>query len=144
MTLYPYHLGAGISVQHMSADFRHVKVRMGLGWYNRNYVGTQFGGSLYSMRSTRSTMLMLMENLGPTTLCGTRRPASTSSRRAKARCMPRFSIDDALLDEVRRQTTDGEVFAPPQGPDSCDGSGTLVARVDKTRYVRRKPPARRA
>lgn len=36
MTLYPPYLGAGISVQHMSADFRHVKVRMGLGWYNRN------------------------------------------------------------------------------------------------------------
>ena len=63
MTLYPPYLGAGISVQHMSADFRHVKVRMGLGWYNRNYVGTQFGGSLYSMVDP-FYMLMLMENLG--------------------------------------------------------------------------------
>ena len=39
------------------------RVRMGLGWYNRNYVGTQFGGSLYSMTDP-FFMLMIMENLG--------------------------------------------------------------------------------
>ena len=63
LTLYPPYLGAGVRVQALSADFRHAKVRMGLGWYNRNYVGTQFGGSLYSMVDP-FYMLLLMENLG--------------------------------------------------------------------------------
>ena len=36
---------------------------MGLNRLNRNYVGTQFGGSLYAMTDP-FFMLMLMENLG--------------------------------------------------------------------------------
>ena len=63
MNLYPPYLGAGVRVRQISADFRQVQVKMGLGWYNRNYVGTQFGGSLYSMTDP-FFMLMIMENLG--------------------------------------------------------------------------------
>jgi hypothetical protein len=63
MSFYPPYLGAGVRVRHISDDFRDVTVSMGLGWYNRNYVGTQFGGSLYSMVDP-FYMLMLMENLG--------------------------------------------------------------------------------
>lgn len=63
MNLYPPFLGAGIRVRHIAGDFREVRVRMGLNRLNRNYVGTQFGGSLYAMTDP-FFMLMLMENLG--------------------------------------------------------------------------------
>jgi len=63
MNFYPPYLGAGVRIQHIAGDFREVRVKMGLGWYNRNYVGTQFGGSLYSMTDP-FFMLMVMENLG--------------------------------------------------------------------------------
>ena len=43
MNFYPPYLGAGVRIQHIAGDFREVRVKMGLGWYNRNYVGTQFG-----------------------------------------------------------------------------------------------------
>ena len=63
LNFYPPYLGAGVKVRHISSDFREVRVSMGLTWYNRNYVRTQFGGSLYSMTDP-FYMLMLMENLG--------------------------------------------------------------------------------
>ena len=62
MNLYPPFLGRA-SVRHIAGDFREVRVRMGLNRLNRNYVGTQFGGSLYAMTDP-FFMLMLMENLG--------------------------------------------------------------------------------
>ncbi len=49
LNLFPPHLGAGIRVQHISPDLRSVKVAMKLTRWNRNYVGTQCGGSLYGM-----------------------------------------------------------------------------------------------
>lgn len=64
LNFYPPYLGAGVRVRHISADLRLVRVKMVLRWYNRNYVGTQFGGSLYSMVDP-FFVLMLMENLGP-------------------------------------------------------------------------------
>jgi uncharacterized protein DUF4442 len=56
--LYPPYLGAGIRVTRVSHDFREIDVQMGLRWWNRNYVGTHFGGSLYSMIDP-SLMLMV-------------------------------------------------------------------------------------
>ena len=43
---YPPYWGTGIRVLTISSDYRHVIVRMKLRWYNRNWFGHHFGGSL--------------------------------------------------------------------------------------------------
>jgi acyl-coenzyme A thioesterase PaaI-like protein len=55
-------LGAGIRVTRLGPHA--VDVEMKLRRWNRNYVGTHFGGSLYSMTDP-FFMLMPIENLGP-------------------------------------------------------------------------------
>jgi len=143
LSLYPPYLGAGIRVQVLSADFRHAKVRMGLGWYNRNYVGTQFGGSLYSMVDP-FYMLMLMENLGRDYIVWDKAAAIDFISPGKGPVFAEFSIDQALLDEIRQHTASGDKYLPQLQVQIHDGFGTLVARVDKTLYVRRKPQSRQA
>ncbi|MBK9703668.1 MAG: DUF4442 domain-containing protein [Betaproteobacteria bacterium] len=64
MNLWPPFLGAGIKVTRLSADYREIDVRLDLRLLNRNYVGTQFGGSLYAMTDP-FFMLMMLHNLGP-------------------------------------------------------------------------------
>ena len=49
INLWPPFLGAGIRVQHIAPDMRAVDVEMKLGFWNANYVGTHFGGSLFAM-----------------------------------------------------------------------------------------------
>jgi hypothetical protein len=48
LNFYPPFLGAGIRVRR-GADGRTFDVRMKLSAFNRNFVGTHFGGSLYAM-----------------------------------------------------------------------------------------------
>lgn len=84
INLYPPYLGAGIRIARISNDYRDLLVRMKLRFYNRNYVETHFGGSLYAMIDP-FYMLMLMQVLGGTILSGTRPPRSNSSNRAAAR-----------------------------------------------------------
>ena len=55
-----------------------------------------------------------------------------------------FSIDEHLLDDIRQHTADGDKYHPELHVEVRDGSGTLVARVHKTLYVRLKPRARQA
>ena len=64
INLYPPYLGAGIHIARISNDYRDLLVTMKLRFYNRNYVGTHFGGSLYAMIDP-FYMLMLMQMLGP-------------------------------------------------------------------------------
>ena len=143
LNLYPPYLGAGIRVREISPDFRHVRVAMGLSWYNRNYVRTQFGGSLYSMTDP-FYMLMLMNLLGPDYIVWDKAASIDFVSPGKGAVFAEFKVDDALLADVRTRTADGEKYLPELTVEVRDSAGTLVATVHKTLYVRLKPRARQA
>lgn len=143
MNFYPPYLGAGVRIQHIAGDFREVRVKMGLGWYNRNYVGTQFGGSLYSMTDP-FFMLMVMENLGSDYIVWDKAASIDFIAPGKGPVYADFRIEEALLDEIRQRAAGGDKYLPQLHVDVHDGDGTLVARVHKTLYVRLKPRVRQA
>ncbi|MFQ6574820.1 DUF4442 domain-containing protein [Pseudomonas sp. UM16] len=143
LNLYPPYIGAGIRVQSISPDLRQVKVRMGLHWFNRNYVQTQFGGSLYSMVDP-FYMLMLMELLGREYIVWDKAASIDFIAPGKGPVFADLRIDDALLAEIREHTAGGKKYLPRLQVDIRDAAGELVAQVDKTLYVRLKPQARQA
>src|SRR4051812_33729390 len=61
--LYPPFFAAGIRIERISPDFREMDIGMKLHWYNKNYVGTHFGGSLYAMTDP-FFMMILIQKLG--------------------------------------------------------------------------------
>ena len=61
--MWPPLLFAGIKATYLAADYKEARVTLKLRWYNRNYVGVQYGGSLMSMTDPWY-MLMIMHNLG--------------------------------------------------------------------------------
>src|SRR5690606_33616469 len=63
MNFWPPFLGSGISFKVINEESLAFEVRLKLRWYNRNYVGTQYGGSLYSMADPW-LMLILIDALG--------------------------------------------------------------------------------
>jgi hypothetical protein len=143
LNFYPPYLGAGVRVRHISADFHCVQVKMGLGWYNRNYVGTQFGGSLYSMTDP-FFMLMVMECLGRDYIVWDKSASIDFIAPGLGPVFADFRIDAALLADIRAHTANGDKYLPQLHVEVRDGAGTLVARVHKTLYVRLKPRARQA
>lgn len=143
LNLYPPYLGAGIRVQHISPDMRSIRVAMKLTRWNRNYVGTQFGGSLYAMVDP-FYMLLLIERLGRNYIVWDKAASIDFITPGKGPVYAEFHVDDALLDGIRQQTATGKKCLPRLQVDIRDGAGELVARVDKTLYVRLKPQARLA
>ncbi|MGN8259951.1 DUF4442 domain-containing protein [Pseudomonas sp. SMSB3] len=143
LNFYPPYIGAGIRIQHISPDMRSAKVCMKLTRWNRNYVGTQFGGSLYSMVDP-FYMLLLIEQLGREYIVWDKAAAIDFIAPGKGPVYAEFNVDDALLDEIRQQTANGKKYLPRVQVDIRDEAGELVARVDKTLYVRLKPQARQA
>ena len=63
LNIYPPYWGTGIVVSKVAPDFTEIVVQMKKRFYNRNYVDTHFGGSLYSMVDP-FYMLMLINILG--------------------------------------------------------------------------------
>jgi len=137
MNLWPPFLGAGIKVKHIAADFREVVVSMKLRWYNRNYVGTHFGGSLAAMTDP-FYMLMLIHILGSEYTVWDKTSTIDFIAPGRGTVTARFSLDDDQIAEIKNETASGNAYFPELSVDIVNGSEEVVARVNKKLYVRKK------
>jgi acyl-coenzyme A thioesterase PaaI-like protein len=141
MKWWPPFLGAGIRVRRMSDDFREAVVELKLGRFNRNYVGTHFGGSLYAMTDP-FFMVMLLNNLGGEYFVWDKSGSIEYVAPGKGTVRAEFSLSAQRIEEIKAQAASGEKIFPEFAVDVKDEAGEIVARVRKTLYVRLKPRAR--
>jgi acyl-coenzyme A thioesterase PaaI-like protein len=141
VNLWPPLFFTGIRATSISDDFRRVDVTLKLRWYNRNYVGTQFGGSLFAMTDPWY-MLMLMHNLGRDYFVWDKKADIEYIAPGRGHVTAHFHLDDALIDTILASTAEGEKYLPRFTIDIVDADHQLVARVERTLYVRKKPAAR--
>ncbi|HVT61443.1 MAG TPA: DUF4442 domain-containing protein [Thermoanaerobaculia bacterium] len=140
LNLFPPYLGAGIRVRFAPpADGgRAIEVRMRLRFWNRNYVGTHFGGSLYSMCDP-FFMLILIEKLGRGYVVWDKWASIRFRRPGRGTVLARFAIPDAEIEEIRARADRGERVEPRFTVQVFDREGQVVAEVEKLLYVRRRP-----
>lgn len=140
MNLWPPFVGAGVRVRHIAPDFRSVAVDMKLHRYNRNYVGTHFGGSLYAMTDP-FLMLMLLHTLGGQYRVWDRSGSIEYIAPGRGRVWARFDLREDDLAQIRRMTEAGDKHLHLFNVDIKDDEGMVVARVEKVIYIRRKRSA---
>ncbi|HEX7764763.1 MAG TPA: DUF4442 domain-containing protein [Cellvibrio sp.] len=141
VNIWPPLFFAGIKLTYLAADYREAKVTLKLRWYNRNYVGVQYGGSLMSMTDPWY-MLLLMHNLGSDYFVWDKHAEIDYIAPGKTHVHAHFSITDEILDDIRINTASGEKYIPEFSVDIIDEQGTLVARVKRRVYIKLKPRAR--
>ncbi|MGM0556410.1 MAG: DUF4442 domain-containing protein [Myxococcota bacterium] len=141
MNLYPPYLGAGIEVERISNDFREIDVSMTLTPYNRNYVGTHFGGSLYAMCDP-FYMLMLMKNLGSEYIVWDKAASIDFKKPGRGTVTAEFRLDPARVESIRQKADSQYKFEPTFYVEVTDEQGNVVAEVEKLLYVRRKDATR--
>lgn len=139
LNLYPPFLGAGIRIKRLQHDWKAIDVEMKLRFWNANYVGTHFGGSLYSMTDP-FYMLMLIENLGRNYIVWDKSATIRFRRPGKGKVHAEFRLTEAQLDEIRFKLQTQEKVEPVFLVQVRDESGELVAEVEKILHVRKKQP----
>ncbi|MFC7300786.1 DUF4442 domain-containing protein [Cognatiluteimonas weifangensis] len=137
LNLWPPFLCAGIHVSHLAADFRHARVELRMRPWNRNYVGTHFGGSLFAMTDP-FWMLLALHALGEDHIVWDRAATIDFDKPARGTVAAEFRLDDAVLDELRAATAGGDKVLRWFETPVHDAGGAVVARVRKQLYLRRK------
>jgi len=137
LNLYPPYLGAGIKVTYISEDWKELHVSMSLRWFNRNAVGTHFGGSLYSMIDPH-LMLLLMQLLGKEYLVWDKSADIEFVKAIKKKVTSVLKVSNEDLKIIRRSTINGEKYFSNFIVEIRDEDDDLVAKIKKTIYVRRK------
>lgn len=137
LRFWPPYLGAGIKVTHVAADCSSFDVEMKLRWYNRNYVGTHFGGSLYSMADPYY-MLILIERLGSGFVVWDKAATIRFKKPGRGTVRAHFELDDAEVERIRHQAEAKGKIEPVFTAHVVDEEGDVVAEIEKVLYVRKK------
>lgn len=140
INFWPPFLGAGIRVSHIAADMKAVDVEMKMRWWNANYVGTQFGGSLFAMTDA-FYMLMLMANLGRDYIVWDKAASIRYRKPGRGTVRAEFRLTDAQLDDIREKLKTLPKYEPVLKVEVKDEQGTVIAEVEKVLHVRKKDRA---
>jgi hypothetical protein len=137
MNLWPPFLGAGIRVKRLRPDFKEIDVEMKLRRWNSNYVGTHYGGSLYSMTDP-FFMPMPIENLGRDYIVWDKSASIRFKRPGTGTVSARFRLSEQQIEEIRQALKTGDKMETTLVVEIRDESGRVVAEVEKLLHIRRK------
>ena len=143
ISLWPPFLGAGIRVKQIAPDMKAADVEMKLRWWNANYVGTQFGGSLFAMTDA-FYMLMLMANLGREYIVWDKAATIRYRKPGRGRVRAEFRLTGAQIEDVREKLKTLTKYEPVLAVEVKDEQGTVIAEVEKVLHVKRKDAAMQA
>jgi len=137
---WPPFLGAGIRVKHISHDMKSIDVEMKLRFWNANYVGTHFGGSLFAMTDP-FYMLMLMANLGNEHIVWDKAASIRYRKPGKGTVRAEFRLRDSQIDDIREKLKTMPKYEPIFSVQVKDEGGVVIAEVEKGLHVRKNETA---
>ncbi|MFT0772692.1 MAG: DUF4442 domain-containing protein [Pseudomonadales bacterium] len=135
LNTYAPYIGAGIKIDHISLDQGLCVVSMGLNTLNKNIVGTQFGGSLYSMVDP-FYMLMLMHQLGSNYVVWDKSSHIDFIAPGNSKVTARMKIPSSEIITIQDLAKEGEAVFREYKVDIVDEQQRLIATVTKTLYIR--------
>jgi len=140
LNLWPPFLGAGIRVKRLRPDWKEIDVEMKLRRWNSNYVGTHYGGSLYSMTDP-FFMVMLIENLGREYIVWDKSASIRFRKPGKGTVTASFRLTEEEIEEIRRALESQEKIEQTFAVDVKDEAGNVIAQVEKLLHIRKKTQA---
>ncbi|WP_158942239.1 DUF4442 domain-containing protein [Granulicella sp. S190] len=134
---WPPLFGTGIKVTRLDKDLRAIDVAMPLRPWNRNYVGVQFGGSLFALTDP-FYMIMLATNLGPKYVVWDKAASIKYKKPGLGRVRAEFRLTAERLGEIR-ETVDREGRTDVRFVvEVKDDDGGVVAEVERVIYCATK------
>src|SRR5271163_5327204 len=141
LNIWPPFLGAGIRVRRLTSDWKEVDVEMKLRWWNANYVGTHYGGSLYSMADP-FFMVMLIENLGNDYIVWDKAASIRFKKPGRGKMTASFRLSEEQIQEIRGALQSQPKIERVFTVAVKNESGDVVAEVENFLHIRKKDPAR--
>jgi acyl-coenzyme A thioesterase PaaI-like protein len=139
LNIWPPFRGAGIKVTHLAEDFSRARVELRMRLLNRNYVGTHFGGSLFSMTDP-FWMVMMMHRLGPGYVVWDKSGSIRFRKPGKGTVAADFQLTDEEVARVRSIVDAEGKMEPMYTIEVKNAAGEVVAEVEKVLSVKRAPP----
>lgn len=130
INFWPPFLFAGIKIVKRSKDYRYIRVKLKLRFWTENYVGTQYGGSMFSMTDP-FYMLMLMKNLGKTYEIWDKTTTIHYLKPGRSDLTAEFILTEEDLIQIRKTVKEHGKMNWSRKIQIKDKNQTVVADVEK-------------
>lgn len=137
MRFWPPFMGAGISVKSFSPDYTHIVVQMKSRFWNKNYVGTHFGGSLYAMTDP-FYMLMILSIIGKGYIVWDKSASIRYRKPATGTVFATFAISKEQIEQYRLALKTEKKIEPEFLVQIKDKDGDLIAELTKVIHISKK------
>lgn len=134
---WPPFWGSGISIVKISKDYRYVKARLKKRPWTANYVGTQYGGSIYSMTDP-FYMVMLLMNLGRDFIIWDKSASIRFLKPGKTDLFGEFILTQDILDFIKKSAMQNGKFEWTVTIKVKDKNDVVCAEVEKILWVKYK------
>lgn len=135
--LWPPFLFSGIKILKRAKDFRHITVQLKLRFWTANYVGTQYGGSMFSMADP-FYMIMLIKNLGPSYIVWDKSATIRYKKPGKTDLIAEFLLTEEELEHIRHTVSEQGFINWCKTVEIKDRQLEVVAEVDKVISIKSK------
>jgi acyl-coenzyme A thioesterase PaaI-like protein len=132
---YPPLWGAGIKVTEIGEGYRSFKVQMKLTRWNKNYFGSQYGGSLYSMCDPFYA-LILIKALGKNYFVVDKAATIQYKRPGTGTVYATFQLSPERIAETKARADRLGKVDETFDVQIVDGTGQVIADVQKVVHVR--------
>src|SRR5258707_1361609 len=133
LNFWPPFLGAGIKVTKIAEDWTSADVQMKLHKWNKNYVGTHYGGSIFSMTDPFYALIVI-KNLGKDYIVWDKASEIKFKKPGKGVISAHFNITAEKLKELKELADKNDKVEPTFIVEVKDEKGDVVAEVSKTLY----------
>ncbi len=137
VALWPPFWFTGIRFSYISPDYRQIIVRMNLRFYNKNIVGIQYGGNLFSMTDP-CYMIMLIRNMGTSYKIIDQSAAIEFVNPGLGPVIAECHLSQEDIDDITQQTQNGDKCLKTFTVNIKDEQDELVAVVTRVVYIRKK------
>ena len=134
--------GTGGRLTFIAEDWSEIRLELPLSWRTRNYVGTIFGGSIYSAVDP-IYMLMLIHRLGKEFVVWDKAATIQFKKPGRETLFASFAVPDEELAAIRATLETQRSIDRTYLIELKDSAGTICATVEKIIYIRKQErPAR--
>ncbi len=138
--LHPTYRSTGGWITFIASDWHEVRVTLPLAWRTRNYVGTIFGGSMYSALDP-VFMIMLIRILGRGYVVWDKAATIRFLRPGRSTLHARFVVDDEAIAAIKAELASAPKLERTFTVELADAAGTVHATVEKVLHISRRAAA---
>lgn len=134
---FPAYRGTGARVIYIADDYCEMRIKIPLNWRTRNYVGTIFGGSMFSATDP-IYMVMLIKILGNEYVVWDKSTNIRFKRPGKETLFAEFKVTQDELDEIRSLLEANRSIDRIYNIELKNKDGKTHAIIEKTIYIGKK------